>query len=479
MKGFTEFKYPFIILVLLLINVVLIMWSCGNKTYNLQDTTLPSDNPRNLERYNPSIPILATAIHQNQIVSGIGMLGLFEIQVFPEQLNADLEHIKTGSSLSEPFTGDITEFMRINPCSDCLRITDVEITHEQTLRIHFNISHPVQLPVQDTSISEQRLDLHLFDLAGIVFTSETGSGITSFPSLSAQTSVLEQETLSIDNSSLHLLNDWDGYTSDYNHMVKRFVKTRANLHPYKIFSFDPNRGNVNPYSASGFNDIRNPSGHNIFPQGASIETFLDFNIEQGDSFTFFLALTASYGLAALSNNNHPALRMSPRYFIPEFNRKNAWRTKVNIPEETDSLFAYDTTSSTILELSVWDWQHSYGYPMSEIEHGTSRLDALRTPSGVAACIVDLPGVSDLYIVTNPIYGSGIGNDPLVYRLVVHNSKAAPEGEYIGVIGVVDELHGIVLETLNLEADILTTFNLTDFITYVPFSVKVKEQGKVS
>ncbi len=478
MSGFKDFRFPILILCLLLLDITLVCWSCsGRSNIDLNAPIVPPDKTDNVERDDGNIPILVTAVDDESLISGLGLLGLYQVQIDSSTESGDAVQIRTSSAIGDPHDVDITGFLQSSPCHDCFELRGVEYTEDEKLIATFHVEHPFGLPENNPPMPYERLDLHVFDLAGIIFMSAGSDGNTSYPDMSAHVSVGESSTtLSSDNSGFWAIDEWDGFTNDFDSQVDNFYPTQASLHPYKILSLDSERGNVNGLSANGFNDIRNPSGHNVFAQASSFDTAIGFNVTPGASVEFLIALTAAYGQSAAGKGNLPGQRGNPRYFVPEFNRKDAWRISVDIPEETDLLGHEDLESSTLMIVNVWDWQQNYGYPMEDIDPYTSRLDALRSSSRVASVVVDLPGVNDLDVATMPFDGDGYNNTPLIYRITVQNDKAALEGNYNGLVGVIDDMHGIPITDYGIERDGITAFDVADFVTYAPFQVSVVDRG---
>lgn len=478
MSGFKDFRFPILILCLLLLDITLVVWSCsGRSNMDLDATVVPPDKMDNVEQDDGNIPILVTAVDDDRLVSGLGLLGLYQVQIDSSNETGEAVQIRTSSALGDPHDVDITGFLQSSPCQDCFQLSGVEYTAAEKLIATFHVEHPFGLPENNPPMPNERLDLHVFDLAGIIFMSSGLEGSTSYPDLTAHVSVGQSSTtLSSDNSGFWAFDEWDGFTNDFDAQVDNFYPTQATIHPYKILSLDSGRGNVNGLSANGFNDVRNPSGHNVFAQESSFDTTIGFNVIPGQSIEFLIALTAAYGQSAAGRGNLAGQRGNPRYFIPEFNRKDAWRVNVAIPEETDLLGHEDLESSTLLMVNVWDWQQNYGYPMEDIDPYTSRLDALRNSSRVDSIVVDIPGVNDLDVATIPFDGDGYNDTPLVYRITVQNDKAAMEGNYNGLVGVVDDMHGTPITDYGIERDGITAFDVADFVTYAPFQVSVVDRG---
>jgi hypothetical protein len=477
MTNFRDFKYPHLILILLLINIALVVWSCsGRDNSKFSNPTVPLDSKDESNLNTNQLPILASSVENNQVKAGTGVLGLFEVHLDPDRESAEVAAIRTGSAIGDPHNVDITSFMQGSLGKNCFSISSVDYSEDEILSVKFRVSHPFDKPVNDPLADSDRLDLHVFDLMAIVIMPDDEEGMTSFPdTLASLFTNGGVSTLSSDNSGFWAFEEWDGYTSDFDTQIDRIFPTEASIHPYKILSYDPSDGNVNAYSQNGFDDIRNPSGHNVFAQGSQFETTFDFNVAPGNSVSFIMALTAAYGQSSKGKGLAAGQRANPRYFLPEFNRKNAWKVNVEIPFETDLLDSNDPLSSTVLVVKVWDWQHSEGYLMDDIDPLTDRLDALRSPGKVAFCTAEIPSVSELDTVTTCISGEGFDSDPLVYQITINNDLDADEGGYFGLVGVIDEMHGQTITGYGVERDGITAFDVSSFTTYAPFTVDVVDR----
>jgi hypothetical protein len=477
MSSFRDFKYPVIILALLLLDITLVVWSCSKrKDFNTDNPTIPPGRPDGIQAPQYEFPVLASSFRDGELMAGVGALGVYKVTAGTHPLQAEIIEIRKNAAIGDPHEVDITGFMQGNPCGDCFKISGVDYTQDEVLNVHFEIRHPFGLPENNPPAMNERLDLHIFDLAGILFLPDGSTGTTTYPDLTANVSLSNSGMLSTDNSGFWAVEEWDGFTANFDTQIDKFYPTSSNLHPYKIFSLDSSRGNVSAYTENGFSDIRNPSGHNIFPQASVVNTSLKFRVAPGESVQFYIALTAAYGQSSSGKGNLPGQRGNPRYFIPEFNRKNAWRARVTVPEETDLLNANDPLSSTVLMIEVWDWQHNYGYPTDDIDPLTSRLDSLRYSSRVVSCVADIPGVNEIDITNTSLRGDGFNDTPLVYSIEVRNDKSADEGNYHGLVGIVDEMHGTEIDLYGIEKDGLTAFGVSDFITYVPFMVSVIDRS---
>jgi len=114
---------------------------------------------------------------------------LYQVQIDSSNGSGEVVQIRTGSALGDPHDVDITGFLQSSPCQDCFELRGVEYTDDEKLITTFHVRHPFGLPQNNPPMPNERLDLHVFDLAGIIFMPAGREGNTSYPDLSAHVSV--------------------------------------------------------------------------------------------------------------------------------------------------------------------------------------------------------------------------------------------------------------------------------------------------
>ena len=212
MTIFKSFKYPYLILCLILLNVVLVVWSCGGgKNNRMTDPTIPYDENSGEYTASDKIPILPSAVRDENVIAGTGLMGLFHVTADSGSEKAELSQMRTGSALGDPHNVDITSFMQGSFGKDCFSVKSVSYNDEEILRVSFLVSHPFDMPQNDPPLGNDRFDLHVFDLMATVFMEDGEDGNTSFPDTSSQVAFSGgARTLSSDNSGFWAFEEWDG-----------------------------------------------------------------------------------------------------------------------------------------------------------------------------------------------------------------------------------------------------------------------------
>ncbi|MBU1023662.1 hypothetical protein KKB99_05155, partial [bacterium] len=92
------------------------------------------------------------------------IFGIFEVNIDPVSLTGDITSLRMAEKLGDSFMVDVTPFLTINPCADCVDIKSVALTPENYIEVVFRTKHPFD--------PGARLDLHVFDLRGIIVTGD-------------------------------------------------------------------------------------------------------------------------------------------------------------------------------------------------------------------------------------------------------------------------------------------------------------------
>ncbi|MFH1514016.1 MAG: hypothetical protein ABIG42_01010, partial [bacterium] len=171
------------------------------------------------------------------------------------------------------------------------------------------------------------------------------------------------------------------------------------------------------------------STYNKFPMGGEANFDVVFNlVVGGPTLRFDMYLTFGYGASATRLS-----RLTPKYFNPEFNRKNAWKVVVTPPAETwgDS----EPTVTHNVEVKVWDWQQgatvSTTVPYAD-EIDTTKVYEASTVIKVQATVFG--AIGETLVATS---GLGTPISPLIYQVPVANSLGRPPGIYNGIVKVSD------------------------------------------
>ncbi|HYE78785.1 MAG TPA: hypothetical protein VEI97_12445, partial [bacterium] len=386
----------------------------------------------------------------------LGVLGAWYVDLDPAAITGGVSPIRTGEAFGDSWWLNATGFLDNRPCGDCLALEGIQ-NDPAGLRLKFRVRHPFapgdpSLPVSATN----RLDLHVFD-AQLLVAGELGETGFAFSSAGRQLPT-------------RLVVDPSGYSGLLQPAIAGLLPTASSdAWPYVTLNEDPTTGNVDPSSERGFTDVQNPAGHNVFPMGADVPAELVLGLTPADGPVRVLVLfTASYGHSAVGRTQ----RLQPRYALPEYNAKPAWKVEATLP--VSDLHQGDTGSSAQLQVRVWDWQ--VGAPVDPALNTLNSIRAESAPSLVEAIV---PGV-----LTAPVNlgaaasGTGPYDDPLVYQTVFTNQANADEGTYVGAVRVVDSRSpglnaGGQPDALSSSDGItLDNVSVAEFATYQTFSVDV-------
>jgi len=283
---------------------------------------------------------------------------------------------------------------------------------------------------------------------------------------------------------LNFLLNADGYSTFFDAVTQDYLGLNipGNLTPYKTFFVDPVQGNFNPLYPNGVENINQPIGHNVFAQGVDFDddgATQDYIIKAspGTSIDFLFILEGAYGQSATFANTinkpgQPGARNSPKIFVPEFNRKEAWKVEASIFD--NRLVPYETESSAKIEVTACDWQAGK-VPSGDFgPNGT--FDDIRYQSDVASVILDIPGLISQPMTKALADATGNGADATPYKWTfdIINDLGARPGNYYGMVVVRDqictELDGTTPPFgVNQNSEIV---NYRDFATYVAFTMKI-------
>ncbi|MBU1024134.1 hypothetical protein KKB99_07620, partial [bacterium] len=368
--------------------------------------------------------------------SGLGLFGAFNLAISPEEPTADLIPMRE-LSIGESYIVNGKPFFTISPCADCLKIKSIALDSDQNIVLGFSIKHPFPKgnPLENPSASN-RLDLDVFDLA--LFVSPLGVYPSDYP----LTSTPVQEN--------YLLNA-DGYSTE----LLGFISFPSAL-PYKIC-------------------VANP-GNNRFEMGSDWQNFEI--VLPAQELNFELFLTMGYGASAVK-----ATRLTPTYYIPEFNRKAAWKVVVtppeglNPPEIGNTWNAANMTTEYDVIIDIYDWNHggvvSLNYP------DPNNPNHLSATSDIESVTVEVPGMTNLLVwAPTTDTTTNAWDDPMTYIASFANENSLGVGEYSGLVKVTDsrtpssvpeEGDSLVSTPDGFELEFST---LTEFATYQTFTATI-------
>jgi hypothetical protein len=396
-----------------------------------------------------------------------GLIGIYEIEIDASNLSGDVHSLRTSQVLGDSYSVDITPFLTIEPCSDCLRIQSIRMDGE-FLDVDFLTKHPFK--------PENRYDLNVFDLRGIIVTGEYTTQFDRIPVDIDGDGVDE----TVAEGNLDFLVDPDGFTTFYDAAVEDYLNREfdGNICPFKNLwvnpQINPPGTNYDPKTDAqhGFTDLTDPYGHNVFPMGGSFgnplsKTTYRFDFTDVDTITFLLVLEASYAHTAMQID-----RKNPRYFLPEFHRKEAWKVDADLYE--NNLYAGDWMSTARVNVRVVDWQAGMT-PDPAWTYATSDLTTTRYASDIRDLLVDIPGILDDPLIkdlSNIESGDGSVTDPYLWDIGFSNEKSAPSGIYWGLVAVHDDLEGSSNAPVGISGDITHPVPLSDITVYQAFKVAI-------
>jgi hypothetical protein len=408
-----------------------------------------------------SLPIGVTDLFPDGSPSGgSGQLGLFNITIDPENLYASLEPVRQVALADVLEDVDITNFLRMAPCNDCVKIRSVTLDSDNHVVLSIGIKHPFPAGDSFKPISgRNRGDLHVFNIEGIVVSDSAGQ---SFPNLGNSL------------SAVNLVNA-DGYTGYLDNSLDSIFPTSATIHPFILHFDDYSAGNFNPSNPMGFESVTTPPpmGNLVMAMGCDYN-YQDYIFDITDHFNFIYAVGCTYAVSASSKST----RFTPEYRVPQHNKKAA--SEVGIEIISNNLNGGDTSSSAQIEIHVVDINHS-------VDVGTAP-NQMFADSSVVEIRIEIPGITDNPVIINgnsSISGSGHDpSDPLIYQTSVINALGASQGTYPGLVKVLDSynpgqntsplLNGMdgIKRVSPVDNPLTGLFAITEFATYQVFSINV-------
>ena len=227
--------------------------------------------------------------------SGMGALGIFNLSVNADEISAELTPIRQNSLTDVLEVVDITNFLRMAPCSDCAIIDSIFLDIDNNLVVSIGIKHPFPAgdPLKPIS-GKNRGDLHVFNVEGTIVSNVTG---TSFPGLGKSV------------AGFTLVNA-DGYSPYLDTVLDDIYPTEATVHPYILHFDDYTAGNFDASNPMGFESVTDPppSGNLVMAMGCDYD-FQDYVLDVDGSFDFIYAVGCTYAVSSANK----AQRFSPEY----------------------------------------------------------------------------------------------------------------------------------------------------------------------
>jgi hypothetical protein len=400
------------------------------------------------------------------------IFGIYEVSLDATSMTGEVRPIRNLSALGDSVMVDVTPFLSITPCANCMRIKSIGLSPENYIEVTFQTKHPFQ--------PGKRLDLHVFDPRGIIV---TGYNPTLFSRLRID---LDGDGTyeSPAEGNINLVVNADGYTSFYDAVVEDFTgyNVPGNISPFKNLWFNPATtspdSNYDPGAAPqyGFTDLTAPKGHNVFPMGGGFDdplasTTYQFNLTDTANVNFLFIFEASYGVTSTRFT-----RQEPRYFLPEFHRKEALSTTATVTDSALVAFDSSDTLKAALQIKVVDWQAGIT-PTENWDYATSVLTGIQNRSDVKNIVIDIPGVLQSMIgLTSADRSAGDGTiaSPYIWDLKFSNELGAGAGTYWGLVAVRDDLEGSENSPLGVSSDVTAPVKMHDLTVYQSFSVTIAE-----
>jgi hypothetical protein len=414
--------------------ILVILSGCSSVNNNSTVTNIPPGK----DTGGDSIPVLAY-----DGSTAIGMMGQYSLSIDPEGSSAQLNPARL-SALGQSYIVSGESFFAITPCPDCLKLKNLSLDSDGNLVAGMVIKHPFPKgdPLKPPS-GLNRLDLDVFDVALIIAPDELTSngyplmGIDTFPGI--------------------IINA-DGYTREMNEVADIDYAL-----PYKICY------------ESEYN--------NRFEMGTDYEPF-DVVFKLSDSLNFDLYLIMGYGASATRPQ-----RLNPVYYVPEFNRKAAWKVVVTPPQGDDppepgnTWNSIDTSTEYPVTIDIYDWNH--GAVIAAIYPDPTNPDQISAESNIGDVVVEIPGMTLSLVTASTTDTSTNGwDDPLTYTALIANENGLGEGEYYGLVKVIDtrspgsSMIGGETDTLAHSPNgvLLEWYGIPEFAAYQVFTATVIAGG---
>lgn len=336
---------------------------------------------------NEELPVVET----DQISpTGLFVSGLWTLHI-TDNLEVDLTSLRE-ANVGETYTVNGGYFFESITCYDCLKITDIGLDADGNILLKFKIRHPYEKG--DPSVPESarnRMDLDVFDVQLVV--RPTNLSPTNFQ---------------ITDEKIYdgILINTDGYTKEISCLI-----SDDTLIPYKICYESQN--------------------YNRFEMGAN---WKDFELIIGEPMNFELYLTFSYGISARFRGGPGGQfpnRLDPDYYVPEFNRKDAWKVDVIPPV----WYEEDTTTEHVVTVYAHDWNH--GIEVDPSFPDSNHKNQLKTSSDIETIAIEIPGMSDSLAYPMSHNNKYDVWDPVGYNIPIANENGLEAGEYVGIVKVVD------------------------------------------
>lgn len=412
-------------------------------------------------------PAIPASVWDADLAPGQGLLGLNQVTLDLAQFSAVVEPVRMAAAIGDSFDVDIYEYLKKSPCSDCLKVEGLQY-NGGNVEVRFAARHPF-------AFGPARYDLHVFDVRGTLIPI---SGNASPSGIQSQMGAASQEA----TGAFGILANADGYSSFFTEQVAPYVGgvgAVGTIFPYRTMFRDLGPSSYLPGTWS-FADLQFPGGHNVMAMGEGFDassTPFEIDVQGlGNQVQFLFLLDAAYGASA----TRPT-RLTPRYFLPEFHRKEAFEASMEITGGT--LPAGGGPAFVQAVVTARDWQ---GDAIANPAFGPDApADSLKHQSSVASIEFFVPGVTTgaPQVKTNGVDFTGVVNAGeywTTYEAIFsfQNQAAASEGMYWAVAAIRDSLYntGDALAVTRQFPAGQPPQPLTDLTTYVVAAVEVEANG---
>ena len=441
---------------LMIIPVILLLIGCSGHSSSMNPVGINNSIPRIAD-----LPVGVSDFSPDGIpLAGMGALGLFSLHVDPVSQTASLESLRQGALTDVLEVVDITNFLTMAPCTKCVKIKSVALDADGNVVVSVGIKHP--FPAGDPFkpiTGRNRADLHVFNIEGTVI---SNIAATTFASTGEKT------------AGFRLLNA-DGYSGYLDESIDEIYLTEATIHPYITHFDDYSVGNFDPGNPMGFVNVTDPppTGNLVMAMGCDYN-YQDYVFSLDGPIDFIYAVGCTYALSAAAKSQ----RFTPEYRIPQHNKKAA--SEVSLVVINNDLGGGDVASTAQAEVHVVDLSHGVGVGAG--------LNEMYADSSVGSITIEVPGVMSAPItIPGGSSTSGTGHspaDPLVYQTTITNTAGGAEGNYGGLIKVVDtyapgqngapSLSGMdgIKRVDPLQTPTSGLFAITEFATYQYFEIGV-------
>ncbi|HYE77271.1 MAG TPA: hypothetical protein VEI97_04720, partial [bacterium] len=192
------------------------------------------------------------------------------------------------------------------------------------------------------------------------------------------------------------------------------------------------------------------------------------NVPPTGTLNFAFVLEANYGQSSTR-----ATRRTPTYFLPEFNRKEAYDVRATFP--SGPVISRRYGSSLGMTVEVRDWQAPATVDPTYPNQGNT--GGLKQVSTVERVEIEAPTIqTGLTTVLSPFVGTGAETDPFIYNVTIDRTRNVPPppGPAPVLITAVDTLHGT---ELSLDPDVDDLGYTSDARAYQIIHVDVEAVGQ--